>query len=225
MALFLLLCLCCLLKAGNAGLCDATDFDPCLFKNNLNIVPYLNTRHPSVDFSRTTDDTKYCDLFALDHGKWYWSSYNMTNYCVDHRKCGTNDPIYLNGSIPSPEDNVIDATACVRTFGNCCAKTLNLRLKNCWDFMVYCFPDLESSCHSRFCFDSDSWEDRRDVYTDKQNGTCRTSWVKIALIVWFFVSLAVIIIVFVISSIVYRKSKGFIHGKDEQTNKLTMLTP
>ncbi|XP_053391344.1 uncharacterized protein LOC128554123 [Mercenaria mercenaria] len=83
---------------GVDGLCETTALEPCLFKNNRELPYSIYTRHPSIDYSSATDDTKYCDLFALSHGVWYRSSYNMTNYCVDHRKCGTNDPIYLNGS-------------------------------------------------------------------------------------------------------------------------------
>ncbi|XP_053391349.1 serum albumin SDS-1-like, partial [Mercenaria mercenaria] len=58
-------------------------------------------------------------------------------------------------SIPSSEEGVVDRNACVRTFGNCCEHVLNLRIKNCEYFMVYCFLDLHPSCHSRFCFDVD----------------------------------------------------------------------
>ncbi|XP_060574624.1 uromodulin-like [Ruditapes philippinarum] len=140
----------------------------------------------------------------------------MTNYCVDHRKCGTNDPIYLNGSLPSPEDGVVDATACVRTFEDCCKNSLNLKLKNCGFYMVYCFIEIETSCHSRFCFDvnlgvettqttqatskqpdTDSGDDddeKRRKHKDEANST-ETGWIVtvVVLIVIILALLAVII--------------------------------
>jgi hypothetical protein len=71
--------------------------DPCLYKNNVKL-PYIATRHPSIRYTSDTHDDRYCDLFALVHGQWYSTFYNMTAYCVEHRSCGTSDPIYLNGN-------------------------------------------------------------------------------------------------------------------------------
>ncbi|XP_053391335.1 uncharacterized protein LOC128554117 [Mercenaria mercenaria] len=135
-------------------ICDSTSSDVCKLNQNTDL-PYVYTRHPSIDYSSLTDDTKYCDLHALQHGTWYRSSYNLITECVDHRKCGTSDPIWLNGSLPADAVGTVDGTGCVRTFDSCCESTLGLKIRNCTYYMVYCFIDLHSACHSRYCLDTD----------------------------------------------------------------------
>ncbi|XP_053391346.1 uncharacterized protein LOC128554125 [Mercenaria mercenaria] len=135
-------------------ICESTSSDVCKLNQNTDL-PHVYTRHPSIDYSAQTDDTKYCDLHALQHGTWYRSSYNLITECVDHRKCGTSDPIWLNGSLPADSDGTVDGTGCVRTFDSCCESTLGLKIRNCTYYMVYCFIDLHSACHSRYCLDTD----------------------------------------------------------------------
>ncbi|XP_060574628.1 uncharacterized protein LOC132732254 [Ruditapes philippinarum] len=137
-----------------SSLCDSTSSEVCKLNYNKEL-PYVYDRHPSIDHSSSTDDTKYCDLHALQHDVWYRSSYNLITECVDHRKCGTSDPIWLNGSLPADTEGTVDGVGCVKTFSSCCESTIALKIRNCTYYMVYCFLDLHSSCHSRFCLDTD----------------------------------------------------------------------
>lgn len=136
--------------------CNVEDkSDPCKRFNSRDI-PYLDSRHPSIQYSsKTSDVNKFCDLYALDDGIWYVSDFNITGKCVEQESCGSRLPIWLNGTVPSVADGAVNRSACLRSYDDCCAKSYKLMIKNCVYYNVYCFWNLPQDCPERYCFDVD----------------------------------------------------------------------
>lgn len=136
--------------------CNVEDkSDPCKRFNSRDI-PYLDSRHPSIQYSsKTSDVNKFCDLYALDDGIWYVSDFNITGKCVEQESCGSRLPIWLNGTVPSVAEEAVNRSACLRSFDDCCAKSYKLMIKNCVYYNVYCFWNLPQDCPERYCFDVD----------------------------------------------------------------------
>lgn len=136
--------------------CNVEDkSDPCKRFNSRDI-PYLDSRHPSIQYSsKTSDVNKFCDLYALDDGIWYVSDFNITGKCVEQESCGSRLPIWLNGTVPSVAEGAVNRSACLRSYDDCCAKSYKLMIKNCVYYNVYCFWNLPQDCPERYCFDVD----------------------------------------------------------------------
>ncbi|XP_013390349.1 uncharacterized protein LOC106158796 [Lingula anatina] len=89
----------------------------------------------------------------IDHG---WLRFDMITgndmpvTCHFEGDCGTDNPIWLNGSLPSAADGVINRTACVKNSTVCCAKTYDIQIKNCSTYNVYHLPPV-TQCPERYC--------------------------------------------------------------------------
>ncbi|XP_048026590.1 uncharacterized protein LOC125255412 isoform X4 [Megalobrama amblycephala] len=97
---------------------------------------------------RSTDNTYnngMCDYNVQWNG-WYRLFYNgqnaqMPESCVNQFRCGTDDPLWLNGPHPQLEDGVVTRQVCVPSWGGCCTYTSHpIRVKACpGDYYVYEF--------------------------------------------------------------------------------------
>lgn len=45
--------------------------------------------------------------------------------------------VFLQGSLPSDADGEVSRTACVVGFSDPCLRTINIKIKNCVEYMVY----------------------------------------------------------------------------------------
>ncbi|XP_023930523.1 von Willebrand factor D and EGF domain-containing protein isoform X3 [Lingula anatina] len=75
---------------------------------------------------------------------------DMPVTCHFEGDCGTDNPIWLNGSLPSADDGIINGTVCVKNATVCCAKTYDIQIKNCSTYNVYHLPPV-SQCSERYC--------------------------------------------------------------------------
>ncbi|XP_067285698.1 pancreatic secretory granule membrane major glycoprotein GP2-like [Pseudorasbora parva] len=99
---------------------------------------------------RATDNSYYhnsiaCDLY-VDWKGWYRLFLNdhnaqMPESCVNKVMCGTNYPLWLNGSHPQLEDGVVTRQVCVSSWYGCCNYTSHpIRVKACpGNYYVYEF--------------------------------------------------------------------------------------
>ncbi|KAK3588224.1 hypothetical protein CHS0354_014373, partial [Potamilus streckersoni] len=84
------------------------------------------------------------------------TSLNITTKYVSPYGCGTQIPIWMNGSIPVIGDGMVARQACAGTFTNTCAIAYSLKVKRCdITTVIYCLENLPSSIQQRYCFDYD----------------------------------------------------------------------
>lgn len=127
--------------------------DVCNAPNKTNkIMPHLSSRAPDVLLTEQLYKWKFCDVFAIDTGQWYYSSIKMTEACPKLYGCGTKYPIWLKGTNPKPEEGLVERWACLREYDLCCLRKYRIVVVNCGDTMAYCFNELPSGCHQRYCF-------------------------------------------------------------------------
>ncbi|XP_060596767.1 oncoprotein-induced transcript 3 protein-like, partial [Ruditapes philippinarum] len=117
-------------------------------------IPNLSSRDPTFPMTNTTSHWTFCDVYSINTSKWYKSDARMSESCPSMYMCGTKFPIWLKGKNPEPTEGVVSRTSCLRDFDSCCLNSYELTAVNCGEFMAYCFIDLPSSCHQRYCFDN-----------------------------------------------------------------------
>ncbi|XP_053376838.1 uromodulin-like [Mercenaria mercenaria] len=126
-------------------------------------IPYLATRDPTVMVTNVTFNWIFCDVYAINTSMWYKSKTPMSTSCPSMFMCGTKFPIWMDGQNPDTHDGLVNRTSCLRDFDSCCLHTYKLAAINCGEFMAYCFVDLPSNCHQRYCFDVKKSEPNTDI--------------------------------------------------------------
>lgn len=117
--------------------------------NTLNVDPCNNYSslddHWRVVDSSNLNDYNYCD-YNVDWNGWYRLFYNgqsakMPNSCVRESRCGSQNPLWLNGSHPQLEEGVVTRKVCSPTLNDCCGyKSLPIQVKACpGNYYVYQF--------------------------------------------------------------------------------------
>ncbi|VDI51719.1 Hypothetical predicted protein [Mytilus galloprovincialis] len=125
--------------------------DPCLYAATLSNMDKRGSQCSLKDV-----DYALCDR-TLKPG-WYKAIddnvfHNMPTYCVTVASCGTEEPIWLNGSLPKFTDGAVLRKACVRGFdpGDCCKNVIDIYIRNCFTYNVYYLPYTDL-CYSAYCF-------------------------------------------------------------------------
>ncbi|XP_073684043.1 uncharacterized protein [Garra rufa] len=77
-------------------------------------------------------------------------SAQMSETCVNIRSCGTNAPMWLNGTHPTVEDGVVNRDVC-GSWSNCCSFPYSIKVKACpGGYYVYEFVRL-NVCNAAYC--------------------------------------------------------------------------
>ncbi|XP_071151940.1 von Willebrand factor D and EGF domain-containing protein-like, partial [Mytilus edulis] len=66
--------------------------------------------------------------------------------------CGTINPLWLNGTLPTFVDGNMTAIACMQTNNSVCEQSYNIVIRNCDGYYVYHLPP--STSNSSYCFGS-----------------------------------------------------------------------
>ncbi|XP_067673314.1 oncoprotein-induced transcript 3 protein-like [Haliotis asinina] len=98
-----------------------------------------------------------CDRYITEN--WYQvvnyhGSLEMPTSHVDINSCGANYPGWLNGTLPSVSDDIVDMTVCVSFYNEPCRKQVTIQVKNCTHFYVYFLVKM-GGCSERYCFGTD----------------------------------------------------------------------
>ncbi|XP_048765393.2 adhesion G-protein coupled receptor F3-like isoform X7 [Ostrea edulis] len=72
--------------------------------------------------------------------------------CPSIRSCGTDNPIWMNGSYPSVEEGIVRKQMCIRTAYGCCQDSFDVRVKNCSSFFTFKLKPVPK-CNQRYCFE------------------------------------------------------------------------
>ena len=71
--------------------------------------------------------------------------------CVLMYRCGTEIPVWLNGTHPTAAERVVTRTVCYNSYqGGCCWKSNIIKVKNCSSYYVYELQRTSESS-SRYC--------------------------------------------------------------------------
>ncbi|XP_066518217.1 uncharacterized protein [Hoplias malabaricus] len=83
---------------------------------------------------------------------YYGMSVRMPESCVNPRTCGTDAPLWLNGSHPQITDGIVTREVC-GSWSNCCQWSVSIQVKACpGNYYVYEFvsPNI---CYAAYCAD------------------------------------------------------------------------
>ncbi|XP_046553819.1 oncoprotein-induced transcript 3 protein-like [Haliotis rubra] len=99
-----------------------------------------------------------CDRYITEN--WYQvvnyhGALEMPTSHVDINSCGANYPGWLNGTLPSETDGIVDMTVCVSFYNEPCRKQVTIQVKNCGLFYVYYLVKM-GGCSERYCFGTDA---------------------------------------------------------------------
>ncbi|CAG2254629.1 unnamed protein product [Mytilus edulis] len=131
------------------GFTPGCKYEPCLPENHK---PLNNWRR---SFGNNNTDITLCDSF-LDPG-WYKpiskAGNIMPTTCPkDGFRCGTIEPVWLNGTLPSIVNSTVNATACVSSFNRgCCSPYYDIQIRNCGKFNIYKLTNTKA-CPQGYCF-------------------------------------------------------------------------
>ncbi|XP_067669950.1 von Willebrand factor D and EGF domain-containing protein-like [Haliotis asinina] len=128
------------------------DLDPCIAYTNMTDI----TR--DVFNTPRQGDILICDL-NLQPGWYRLVDGLMPTHCLQPFSCGTQAPIWLNGSVPSQAQGIVRMTACANTIptsgstGACCGTEIPIDVRNCGEFVVYCLR-RPPACPMAYCIES-----------------------------------------------------------------------
>ena len=73
----------------------------------------------------------------------------MPDKCVLVYRCGTENPVWLNGAHPTVAEGVVTRTVCYSGYKGCCLPSSIIKVKNCSGYYVY---ELHRTRYwSRYC--------------------------------------------------------------------------
>ncbi|KAH3870937.1 uncharacterized protein LOC127868372 isoform X1 [Dreissena polymorpha] len=120
--------------------------DPCLAGNHDNIT--------SMGFRHVTN--KDCSLNRVTDYRlvraWYYAGPDpiLTSPPDQLCRCGANFPIWMNGSLPHPQDGIVSRDTCLK-YSTICDTRFGIQVKNCGTFYVYKLPPTRED-HTAYCF-------------------------------------------------------------------------
>ncbi|XP_022287221.2 uncharacterized protein LOC111099976 [Crassostrea virginica] len=119
--------------------------DPCGQANSTSFY------EPYARFENCQHDNKnsFCDRYITP--QWYRVDDVMLTQCPSLLSCGALYPVWLNGSLPSLTDGIVNRKACKVGFESCCTRSYDIQIKHCGSFYAYCLAALDT-CPERYCF-------------------------------------------------------------------------
>ncbi|KAM5158340.1 uncharacterized protein ACMZJ9_009632 [Mantella aurantiaca] len=129
--------------------------DPCSSYTVLN-DPWRSTSNTYNNSRNGNSNWFHCDS-GLSGWYRFKGEYDqqIPERCVPEYSCGTNIPIWMNGSHPAVSDGVVNRKACSNWFSGCCTVSFNISVRMCPEgFYVYKLQGTPS-CNFAYCTESD----------------------------------------------------------------------
>ena len=122
--------------------------DPCHNYRNLSEADRKSTYN--------TPDQGKCDgeSSSIISGEWYRfvgdAGTKMPTQCVPGNKCGAVYSGWLKGGHPTLADGEVLSKVCFTRSGDCCKKSINIKVKDCGSYFIYKLLKLPA-CPLRYC--------------------------------------------------------------------------
>ncbi|KAL3871219.1 hypothetical protein ACJMK2_039227, partial [Sinanodonta woodiana] len=115
-------------------------------------VKYATIPHAGQRYYNYRVDRVIVHDFDLTSG-WYRANDEImpTEKPKSLYRCGTPFPIWMNGTLPSEEDGIVDRVACLVSAQSACSIEYGIKVKNCGSFWVY-FLTKTGSRLEAYCF-------------------------------------------------------------------------
>ncbi|XP_060552052.1 uncharacterized protein LOC132713460 [Ruditapes philippinarum] len=117
--------------------------DPCLASMQSNIS-HINERYANLETNCLYTDRRIKTA-------WFYAGVDpIVTFPPSLCRCGYKFPIWMNGTLPSPGDGVVNRTACIK-FTKPCYRKLDIKIRNCGKSYIYHLtpPGLDDS---GYCF-------------------------------------------------------------------------
>ncbi|XP_025080334.1 oncoprotein-induced transcript 3 protein-like [Pomacea canaliculata] len=128
--------------------------DPCQAGN----YQELNDAYRSVKYMFSYPKIPECDV-SLTRA-WYRftgpAGDMMPETCIPRTHCGTQAPVWINGTHPDVTEGIVQRTSCANygsdrpLYGPCCDIEIDIEIKNCGSFYVYHLSPTDS-CPISYC--------------------------------------------------------------------------
>ncbi|XP_031413708.1 uncharacterized protein LOC105909089 [Clupea harengus] len=124
--------------------------DPCHTYTVLNDT-WRATTNLDRSVTRCDSDVQWQGWYRMFHQE---ASVLIPNVCVPDKRCGTDVPLWLNGSHPRPEDGIVTREVCGHWLDGCCDfKPPPIQMKACpGNYTVYKLVD-PLTCSLAYCAD------------------------------------------------------------------------
>ncbi|CAH3167240.1 unnamed protein product, partial [Pocillopora meandrina] len=123
--------------------------DPCYNYKNLSDADRKSTYNTPSGGEKCDDKSS-----SLISGKWYRfvgdAGTKMPTQCVPGDRCGAVLSGWLKGSHPTLADGEVSSEVCFTRGGDCCKKSINIKVKDCGSYFIYKLFNVPS-CDLRYC--------------------------------------------------------------------------
>ncbi|KAL3846770.1 hypothetical protein ACJMK2_017729, partial [Sinanodonta woodiana] len=116
--------------------------------SDYDVLPDLENRDQSYVLLENGLEDSDGDL----ENKWYFvKDWNMPNDPTNLKigSCGTNNPVWMHGTVPNVEDGVVTRTVCMMFDDSLCSAWTTVEVRNCGKHMIYKLGSLKIG---RYCF-------------------------------------------------------------------------
>nr|XP_058951021.1 uromodulin-like isoform X3 [Pocillopora verrucosa] len=131
---------------GDGQTCSA---DPCYDYRNLSDADRKSTYNTPYGGEKCDDESS-----SLIFGKWYRfvgdAGTKMPTQCVPDNRCGALLSGWLKGGHPTLADGEVSSEVCFTRGGDCCKKSVNVRVKDCGSYFIYKLQK-PPACDLRYC--------------------------------------------------------------------------
>ncbi|XP_068103344.1 uromodulin-like [Hyperolius riggenbachi] len=161
-------CTCAYGYYGNGTYCEVNECQqgtPCGEKYCIKYLGSYSCVDPCFNYTVLNDPWRSPssgEYWHCDSGLRGWYRFKgaydqqIPENCVSGYSCGTEKPMWMNGSHPSLSDGIVNRTACASWNGDCCYWSNTISVKMCpGGFYVYKLEGTPySRCYSAYCTES-----------------------------------------------------------------------
>lgn len=133
---------------------NSPSLDPCSNTFEHDILTDDGFRSPACRRSHSEprcDDNLVEGWYVL-HSSDGSTTLRVHRECPRQSTCGTDNPIWMNGTYPAVADGIVERQMCVRTGFSCCQDSFHVKVKNCSTFLTFKLKPVPK-CKQRYCFD------------------------------------------------------------------------
>ncbi|XP_045176080.1 oncoprotein-induced transcript 3 protein-like [Mercenaria mercenaria] len=173
--------------------------DPCTSHTTINDTTL------TVAYKASSVDNIICQASTTVSWYRYTGTTNgrMTNKCPQDLQCGSKNQIWFNDTIPTLTDGEVLRQICTHEGSACCALSIDIKTKNCTDFIVYHLVSAKNC--TNYCFEApksgggnsglknDKGGGNSGLKNDKGGGNIGSKNDAASILVWIMIAVVVLL--------------------------------